>query len=110
MPSRVARSDSKLFPAEDEPSAQPAAPPPRIAPLKPTVVYDTYWRFAAERQRIYFCRLKGQAPPWTDDLVLRAYKFTNAYRASDRVSQYLIRRVIYRDDLPDDPGEVAFRI
>jgi hypothetical protein len=26
---------------------------------------------------------------------LQAYKFTNAYRASDRTSQYLIRRVIY---------------
>ena len=38
-----------------------------------------------------------------------AHKFTNAYRASDRVSQYLIRRVIYRPDLPDDPVEVVFR-
>jgi NTP pyrophosphatase (non-canonical NTP hydrolase) len=110
MPSRVARSDSKLFPAEEEFSAQLAAAPPRTAPLKPTLVYDTYWRFAAERQRIFFWRLKGQAPPWTDDPVLRAYKFTNAYRASDRVSQYLIRRVIYRDDLPDDPVEVTFRV
>lgn len=110
MPSRVARDGSKLFPAEEEFSAYPIAPPPRIAPLKPTLVYDTYWRFAAERQRIFFCRLKGQTPPWTDDSVLRAYKFTNAYRASDRVSQYLIRRVIYRDDLPDDPAEVTFRV
>ncbi|MGA2256101.1 MAG: nucleotide kinase domain-containing protein [Thermoguttaceae bacterium] len=110
MPSRVARDDSKLFPAEEEFSAQLTAPPPRIAPLKPTLVYDTYWWFAAERQRIFFCRLSGQAAPWTDDPVIRAYKFTNAYRASDRVSQYLIRRVIYRDDLPDDPVEVTFRV
>ena len=29
----------------------PDAPPPDIAPLKPTAVYDTYWRFAVERQR-----------------------------------------------------------
>ena len=49
-------------------------------------------------------------PPWTEDPVLLANKFTNAYRASDRVSQYLIRRVIYRDDLPNDPAEVVFRI
>ncbi len=39
-----------------------------------------------------------------------AHKFTNAYRASDRVSQYLIRNVIYRSDLPSDPEEVVFRI
>jgi NTP pyrophosphatase (non-canonical NTP hydrolase) len=99
----------RLFPAEVEFPAVPPAPPPRIAPLRPTAVYDTYWRFAAERQRIFFRRLQRLPPPWTDDPVLRAHKFTNAYRASDRVSQYLIRRVIYRDDLPDDPAEVVFR-
>jgi hypothetical protein len=33
--------------------------------------------------------------PLTNDAVLKAYKFTNAYRASDRTSQYLIRHVIY---------------
>jgi hypothetical protein len=35
-------------------------------------------------------------PPWTEDAVLAEYKFCNAYRASDRVSQYLIREVAYR--------------
>src|SRR5215468_11126801 len=84
-------------------------PLPRIAPLKPSPVYDTYWRFAAERQEIFFRRLERQPPPWTDDPILLNYKFTNAYRASDRVSQYLIRRVIYREDLPSDPLEVCFR-
>jgi NTP pyrophosphatase (non-canonical NTP hydrolase) len=85
-------------------------PLPRIAPLKPTPVYDTYWRFAAERQEIFFRRIEGQLPPWTSDTILRAYKFTNAYRASDRVSQFLIRHVIYRNDLPDTREEVFFRI
>ena len=42
--------------------------------------------------------------------MLSTYKFTNAYRASDRTSQYLIRRVIYRDDLPTSAREVFFRI
>jgi NTP pyrophosphatase (non-canonical NTP hydrolase) len=78
--------------------------------LKPSAVYDSYWRFAAERQAVFFRRLEGLPPPWTQDPVIRAHKFTNAYRASDRVSQYLIRKVIYRLDLPDDPDEVVFRI
>ncbi|MGH7651516.1 MAG: nucleotide kinase domain-containing protein [Gemmatimonadaceae bacterium] len=78
--------------------------------LKPTPVYDTYWRFAAERQLVFFRRLGGSPPPWTEDPVLARHKFTNAYRASDRTSQYLIRRVIYRDDLPADVKEVVFRI
>lgn len=91
-------------------SAIEQVPPPRIAPLKPTPVYDTYWRFAAERQRIFFRRLNGETAPWTDDAILRDFKFTNAYRASDRVSQYLIRNVIYREDLPRDADEVVFRV
>jgi NTP pyrophosphatase (non-canonical NTP hydrolase) len=109
MAKKVSHNDvPRLFPAEVEFPA--VAPPPRIAPLRPTAVYDTYWRFAVERQRIFFRRLQRLPPPWTDDPVLRVHKFTNAFRASDRVSQYLIRQVIYRDDLPNDPAEVVFRI
>ena len=88
----------------------PEAGPPDIAPLKPTPAYDSYWRFAAERQRVFFARIEGQPPPWSDDDIINAYKFTNTYRASDRVSQYLIRRVIYRDDLPATAEETFFRI
>ena len=53
-------------------------------------MYDTYWRFAAERLAIYYRRLEGGQAPWTTDPILRTYRFTNAYRAADRVSQYLI--------------------
>jgi len=73
-------------------------------------VYDTYWQFVAERQEIFFRRLEGRPAPWTTDPILAQYKFTNAYRASDRVSQYLIRNVIYRADLPVCADEVFFRI
>ena len=101
---------ASLFPVSAVGQREPTAPPPNIAPLKPTPVYDSYWRFAAERQQVFFRRLNKLPPPWTDDPIIQAYKFTNAYRASDRVSQYLIRRVIYRDDLPNDPEEVVFRV
>ncbi len=79
-----------------------------LAPAVPTPVFDTYWRFAAERQAIFFKRQAGTPPPWTDDPILREYKFTNAYRASDRVSQFLIKHVIYEGD--QAPEEVFFRI
>ena len=59
---------------------------------------------------MFFQRLRRGSPPWTQDKVLRAHKFTNAYRASDRVSQYLIRNIIYGPDLSDEPVEVVFRI
>ena len=81
-----------------------------ILPAKPTAVFNTYWRFAAERQKIFFKKLENAPMPWTEDPILSTYKFTNAYRASDRVSQYLIRNVIYHSDLPSSPNEVFFRI
>ncbi|MEJ5125004.1 nucleotide kinase domain-containing protein [Comamonas sp. MYb21] len=80
-----------------------------LLPVKVTPVFDTYWRFAAERQKVFFQRLNGRPGPWTKDPLISIHKFTNAYRASDRVSQYLIRHVIYRDDLPQSPEEVFFR-
>jgi len=75
---------------------------------KPSPVFDTYWRFAARRQDIYHRRVRGEGQPWTDDPVLLAHRFTNAYRASDRVSQYLIHRVAYEGD--QAPDEVVFRV
>jgi hypothetical protein len=91
-------------------------PPPRQAPVVftklspaiPSEVYDTYWRFAAKRQDVFFKRASRALPPWTDDPILSHFKFTNAYRASDRVSQFLIRNVIYQGD--QRPDEVFFRI
>jgi hypothetical protein len=69
----------------------------RLASPQPTKVFDSYWRFAAERQAIFLRRIAGQTGPWTTDSILSEYKFTNAYRASDRISQFLIRRVIYAE-------------
>lgn len=81
-----------------------------LLPIKVTPVFDSYWRFAAERQKVFLRRLENSPAPWTTDPVILKHKFTNAYRASDRVSQYLIKRVIYRDDLPSNSAEVLFRI
>lgn len=67
----------------------------RRTPPQPSQIFDTYWKFATERQAIFHARIAGNPGPWTQDPVLREYKFTNAYRAADRVSQYLIRNVIY---------------
>jgi hypothetical protein len=82
----------------------------RFAGLQVSPVFDSYWRFAAERQSIFFKRIEGESEPWTTDDIFRRHKFTNAYRASDRASQYLIRDVIYRAELSADPREVVFRI
>ncbi|MFT9221199.1 nucleotide kinase domain-containing protein [Gluconobacter oxydans] len=93
-------------------AARPAVPvivSRHLAPAKTTAVYDSYWRFAAERQHVFYRRVLGRPWPWTDNPILGTYKFTNAYRASDRVSQFLIRNVIYRDDLLGEFEEIVFR-
>jgi thymidylate kinase len=98
-----------LFKDKERTSAQDVSPTvlSRWTPAKPTVVYDTYWRFAVERQAIFFRRLRGARPPWTDDSIMQRFKFTNAYRASDRVSQFLIHEVLYAGD--QSPAETFFR-
>src|SRR5271156_4474009 len=84
-------------------SAVDSTPPRLPRGGRQTKVFNTYWRFAAKRQEIFFRRLSGVVPPWSDDPILLEFKFTNAYRASDRVSQYLIRNVIYgSDESPED--------
>jgi hypothetical protein len=44
----------------------------------------------------------------TADSILSSFKFTNAHRASDRVSQYLIREIAYSGEQTHD--EIFFRI
>ncbi|MEH3062567.1 MAG: putative DNA base hypermodification protein [Methylobacterium radiotolerans] len=77
--------------------------------MESTPVFYTYWRFAAERQAIYMRRLQDPVGPWTADPILGSYRFTNAYRASDRVSQFLIREVQYSADRSQEPRELFFR-
>lgn len=73
-----------------------------------TPVFDTYWKFAAERQQVYEARLAGSSGPWTMDQVLRNHRFTNCFRAADRVSQFLIRDVAYAGS--QRPDELVFRV
>lgn len=84
--------------------------PPKVRPE----AYDLYWQFAANRQAVLEARLAGHDQPWTDDPILLEYKFCNVFRATDRVSQYLIRHVAYHAEhcTPADRlfQIIAFRI
>lgn len=71
-------------------------------------VYNTYWKFATVRQEVFYNRLLRMERPWTNDPIINEYKFCNVYRASDRVSQYAIRNVIYSGSQNEE--EVIFRI
>ena len=80
---------------------RPPTPRPRI--------YGLYWYFASERQRVFERRVAGEPWPWTEDPILRVYKFCNVYRAADRVSQYLIQEVCYHGE-PCTPADRLFQI
>ncbi len=82
-------------------------------PIPRKDVFDLYWYFAFERQQAFERRLRGEPEPWTKDRILQQFKFCNVFRASDRVSQYLIRSVAYHDEPCSDEDRlfqiVAFR-
>jgi alpha-glutamyl/putrescinyl thymine pyrophosphorylase clade 1 len=61
--------------------------------LRPTGVFDQYWRFAYERMRTFVRRKRGDLI-LTEDPIIARFRFTNAYRVIDRVTQYLIAHVV----------------
>lgn len=79
----------------------------RIVPNDNTLPY--YFYFIQERMNIFWRKMEGIGH-LTDDKILGTYKFTNVYRATDRVSQYLINDVIYRDLNLYNPEDVLLRI
>ena len=68
-----------------------------------------YFYFMQERMNIFWRKCEGKEV-LTQDPILRKYKFTNVYRACDRVSQYLIRDVIYKDIEFYTPEDVILRV
>lgn len=60
-------------------------------------IFQYYFYFIQERMNIFWNKYNNTQPLTTDE-ILRVHKFTNVYRAMDRVSQYLIRNVIYKEN------------
>jgi hypothetical protein len=59
---------------------------------------ERFWRFICERQWIWVRRVqRQQPPPWTDDAVMQAERFTNIYRELDPGTQYVINAILERD-------------
>lgn len=77
--------------------------------IQTTQVYNAFWNFAYKRQEAFFNRLENKPAPWSDDPIIQKFKFTNAYRATDRVSQYLLKNVIYNSKVYSG-DDTVFRI
>lgn len=66
-----------------------------------------YW--ICERQNIWWKKYNGVQGDLTEDEILKNFKFTNVYRCLDRVSQYLLKNVIYNGK-EYEPEDMFFRI
>jgi len=61
-------------------------------------VFAYYFYFVQERMKLFWNRYYQKTNSINEDDILRTFKFTNVYRACDRISQYLINNVIYNDN------------
>lgn len=67
-----------------------------------------YFAFIRERHSIYIKRFTNKEPwPWTDDPILRDYKFTNIFRELDRVTIWVRENI--REPYADHP-ELFFNL
>lgn len=64
-----------------------------------------FFYFMEERMNIFWEKYYSPQNLLTKDKVFIKHKFTNVYRASDRVSQYLINNVIYNKNYIDNSAE-----
>ena len=48
-----------------------------------------FFKWIADRHLIYQKRCSGVKPPWTEDTILRDYKFTNPFRENDYVTIWM---------------------
>lgn len=59
---------------------------------------STFFEIMKERQKIWVKRtLLGKPAPWTNNPILRDYKYTNVYRELDRASQFMIKHILTQE-------------
>lgn len=63
---------------------------------------EDFWNFINRRHKIFLKKWRGDPKPWTDDPILRDWKFCNPFRTNDKQSKLLIDNIIkphWNDDL-----------
>lgn len=71
--------------------------------------FQYYFIFIQKRMNLFWSRYGEHKYPYQEDSILNKHRFTNVYRATDRVSQYLIQNVIYSDKSRNSE-DILFRI
>ena len=61
---------------------------------------NLFFKLMYERQEIWYKRSHlNQPAPWTENPILRDYKYTNVYRELDRASQWMIKNILNDNSL-----------
>lgn len=81
-----------------------------ITPIPNRNIFFYYFYFMQERMKIFWKKCDGTNVELTKDPIFKFYKFTNVYRVCDRVSQYLIKNVIYKNTNIYTEKDVLLRI
>ena len=63
---------------------------------------DLFWQMITERMRVYWRRLEGMPPPWTNDPILRTEFITNVYRELDPGTQHIMTTVLQTEESVED--------
>ena len=62
---------------------------------------NNFWEYAKKRMEIWHKKNAGIEWPRTDDVILRTYRFCNAYRELDKQTIYIHKKLAYlRDNFP----------
>lgn len=80
-----------------------------FSPSIDTQAFNDFFYFINERHKIYLKKTTGRPKPWTDDPILRDWKFCNVFRQYDKQSKLLIDNVI-KPHWNDDPALMLFNI
>lgn len=75
------------------------ATPTEIAKIEDPV--ERLAAFAVERERVRQRKRLGTQPPWTDDVILRDYRFCCVRREDDKVTRWIAKN--WREPHADDP-------
>ena len=68
---------------------------------------ENFYNWINERHAIYQARVRGDSPPWTEDPILREYKFTNPFRENDRTTVWMRQNWTKPND-NKKAGEIIF--
>ena len=68
---------------------------------------EKYFAYCVEREAIRIRRERGDPPPWTDDPILREWRFCNVFREDDAHTRLLANTLRHRDQ-PDLPVWIVF--